>query len=111
MRFTTTVAVVLISQGMALGQKLKDPVVPVRPAPVASRHSTVAPPPVTNSSASSAAELTRLEQQAARVRLNQPAAHHPPSNTANPAATPALDLGKNKPIRVTASPQPANPPR
>ena len=24
---------------------------------------------------------------------------------------PALDLGKNKPIRVTHSPQPANPPR
>jgi len=104
MRFTAVVAVVLVGGGMALAQKIKEPVVRVRPAPGISAHSTVTPPPVKNSSA---AELSRIEQQTARVRPNRPVAHH---SSSSPTATPALDLGKNKPIRVTRSPQPANPP-
>jgi hypothetical protein len=103
MRFTAVVAVVLVSGGMALAQKIKEPVMRLRPAPGTSAHSTVAPPPVTNSSA---AELTRIEQQTARVPLNKPVAHH---SSGSATATPALDLGKNKPIRVTRSPRLANP--
>jgi hypothetical protein len=103
MRFAAVVAVVLISVGMALAQKAKDPVVHVRPAPRVSAHGPAASPSATNSSA---AELTRIEQETARKRLNKPVAHHSPGSS---TATPALDLGKNKPIRVSRSPQPANP--
>src|SRR5260370_33774711 len=103
MRFTAVVAVVLVWGGVVLAQKIKEPTVRLRPAPGTSAHSTVAPPPVTNSSA---AELTRIEQQTARVRLNNPVVHH---SSGAATATPALDLGKNKPIRPTRSPRPANP--
>ncbi len=106
MRFTAAVAVVLISGGLALAQKLKDPVVHLGPAPRLSAHSTVAPPPITSSSASPAAELARIEQQTARLRSNKPVAH-PPSSIVK--ATPALDLGKNKPVRVGRPPQAAKP--
>ena len=103
MRFTAMVAVVLVSGGMALAQKLREPGVRVPPAPGISPHSTVAPPPVKNSSA----ELSRIEQQTARMRRNKPVAHH---SSSSPTAAPALDLGKNKPIRANPSPRPANPP-
>ena len=105
MRFTAAVAVVLISGGMALAQKLKDPVVHVRPTPRLSAHSTVAPP-ITSSSASLAAELARIEQQTARLGSNKPVAH-PPSSIVK--ETPALDLGKNKPVLAGRPPQRANP--
>ena len=103
MRFTAVVAFLLVSGGMVLAQKMKEPVVRVHPAAGTSAHSTVAPPPVTNSSAT---ELSRIEQQTARVRLNKPVAHH---SSSRPTVPPALDLGKNKPIRAPRSPQPANP--
>ena len=102
------VAIVLISASMALaqqvfGQQIKEPAVHVRPAPGMSTHSAVAPPPVNNSSA---AQLAKIEQQTARVRSSKPVVHHPSSGA---AATPALDLGKNKPVRSGRSPQPTNP--
>jgi hypothetical protein len=105
MRFAAVVAVVLISGGMALSQKLKDPVLHTGPAPSTLPHSTVLPPPVAASSPASAAELARIEQQTARVRSPKPAAHPVP----NGAATPALDLGKNKPVPSSRRPQQANP--
>jgi len=110
MRFTAVAAVVLISACMAVAQdpnqsqKLKDPIVRVRPTAVGSVHTTVAPTSVTSSSASSAAQLAKIEQQSARVRASKPVTH---ANTV--AATPALDLGKNKPVRGARSPQPGIP--
>ena len=111
MRFTAVAAVVLISACMAVAQdpnqsqKLKDPIVRVRPTAVGSVHTTVAPTSVTSSSASSAAQLAKIEQQTARVRSNNTVTHHPSTSV---AATPALDLGKNKPLRVGRSPQVGN---
>src|SRR5713101_4246777 len=104
MRFTAVVAVVLVSGGMALAQKIKEPTVRVRPVPGISAHGTIAPPPVRRNS--SADELAKVEQQTARVRLNKPVAHR---SSSGPTATPALDLGKNKGIRVTGPPQSPNP--
>ena len=105
MRFAAVVAVVLISGGMALSQKLKDPVPRTRPAPATLQHSTFAPPPGSASSAASATELAKIEQQRARVRSPKPATHP----VSNGTATPALDLGKNKPVRTGRSPVPTNP--
>jgi hypothetical protein len=95
------VAVILISGGMTLAQKTKQPTLHEPPAPSVSVHH-VAPPPVTNSSA---AQLAKIEQQTARVKSNK--AVHQPSTSVK--ATPALDLGKNKPIGAARSPRPANP--
>ena len=104
MRLIAGVAAVLISGSMALAQQIKEPVVHVRPAPGTTvHHSVVTPPPVNNSSAT---ELTRIEQQTARVRTAKPVAHHSPTTT---TTNPALDLGKNKPIRVIRSPEPTIP--
>jgi hypothetical protein len=104
MRFAAAVAVVLILGSMALGQKLKNPVPPVRSAPGTARHSTVAPPPVTRSSGSPAAQLAKIEQQTARLRSNKAVSHAPSSNV---KTMPALDLGKNKPVRAGRSAVPA----
>lgn len=107
MRFTAAVAGVLISACtvQAQDQKLKDPTLRVGPTTVGSAHSAVAPTSVTNSSASSAARLAKIEQQTARVHSNETVAHRPSTSV---AATPALDLGKNKPVRVGRSPQSVN---
>jgi hypothetical protein len=105
MRFAAVVALVLISGSMALAQKIKDTVPPVRSAPGSSRQTTVAPPPVTSSSASSAAQLSRIEQQTASLQSNKPATH-PLSSSVK--TTPALDLGKNKPVRASRSSQRTN---
>ncbi len=102
MRLTAAIAAVLISGSMALAQKIKDPVVHARPTTGVSASNTVAPVPVTNSSA---AQLAKIEQQTARVRSAKPVAH----NSGSLAATPALALGKNKPVRSTRLPRPSNP--
>ncbi len=103
MRLTTVVAVVLISGSMALAQKPKQPRVP--PAPGLSYdHGTDVPLPATSSSASTAAQLAKIEHQAARLHSNKPAAH----SSANVKTTPALDLGRNKPVQAGRPPQPAN---
>jgi hypothetical protein len=100
MKLTPVVAVVLISGCMALAQQqIKEPSATL---PTAKTHSTVAPPPVTKSSAD---QLTKIEQQTARVAVTPPAVHH----TSTVAATPALDLGKNKPVPHTKSAQPGLP--
>jgi hypothetical protein len=99
MKFTAAVAVVLISACMALAQQIKEP---GKPLPGIKAHSTVAPPPVTKSSSD---QLAKIEQQTARVVATKSVAHH--SSTV--AATPAIDLGKNKPIRAGKTPQPGLP--
>jgi len=98
MKFTV-VAVVLISGGLALAQKIKQPTAHEPPAPGVSVHHAAAPPPVTSSSA---AQLAKIEQQTARGRSNQMA--HQPSTSVK--TTPALDLGKNKPVRAARSSRP-----
>ena len=103
MRLSAVVAVFLVSGGMALAQKMTKPVVRVPPAPGISTHSTVTPPPVRNSSAD---ELTKIEQHTVRLRSTRPVQHH---SSGGATAPPALDLGKNKPPRVTRPPQPASP--
>lgn len=102
MRLTAAVAVALIFGSLSLAQQLKEPVVKVRPAPVTTVHHAVVPPPSANNS--SAAQLAKIEQQIARTRTAKPVVHHPTA-----ATTPALDLGKNKPIHVSKSPQSNNP--
>ena len=99
MRLTAAIAVVVLSGVTLLAQKAKDPTLYAPPTPRAlgHNHSVVAPPPATSSSASSAAELARIEQQTVRVRSNRAAAHPPSTNV---TTTPALDLGKNRPIRA-----------
>ena len=102
MRLTAIVAAVLISGSVSLAQQIKAPVVKVRPAPGTTVHHAVVPPPSANNS--SAAQLAKIEQQTARTRTAKPVVHH-----ASAATTPALDLGKNKPIHVSSSPQAHNP--
>jgi hypothetical protein len=97
-----TIAVVLLSACLASAQQIKQPKATV---PDINEHSAVAPPPIVNAtSSSSAAQLAKIEQQSARVRASKPVTH---ANTV--AATPALDLGKNKPVRGARSPQPGIP--
>lgn len=99
MKLTPVVAVVLISGCMASAQQIKEPSATL---PATKTHSTVVPPPpVTKSSAD---QLTKIEQQTARTVVTPPAAVHHSSTV---AATPALDLGKNKPVPHTKSPLPA----
>jgi hypothetical protein len=95
MRFTTAVAVVLISGSVALAQNQKQPRVPAAPG-LSHNHGTDVQLPATTSSASTAAQLAKIEQQTARVHSNKPVAH----SAANTKTTPALDLGKNKPVRA-----------
>jgi hypothetical protein len=97
MRFAAVVAVFLISGSMALAQKIKQPTVHEPPAHGVSVHHSAAPPPAANASA---AQLAKIEQQSARVKSNK-LAHQPSSSV---KATPALDLGKNKPVRAAGSP-------
>jgi hypothetical protein len=104
MRFAAVVAVVLMSGTVALAQKIKDTVPPVHSPSVGARHSAVTPP-VKSSPAASASELDKIERQTTRVRSSKPVPH----NSGNVATTPALDLGKNKPVRSARSPQPGNP--
>lgn len=101
MKLAAVVAVVLISGYMALAQQqIKEPSATM---PAAKTHSTVAPPPVTRSSAD---QLAKIEQQTSRVAVaTKPVVHH--SSTV--AATPALDMGKNKPVPHTKSAQPGLP--
>jgi type IV secretory pathway VirJ component len=99
MKLTAVVAIVLISACMALAQQIKEP---GKSLPGMKAHSTVAPPPVTKSSSD---QLAKIEQQTARVVATKPVVHH----SSAVAATPALDLGKNKPIRSARSPQPGLP--
>ncbi len=101
MRFAAVAAIVLISGSMALAQKIKQPTAHEPPAPGVSVHHAVAPAPVTNSSA---AQLAKIEQQTARVRSNK-AAHQPSTSV---KSTPALDLGKNRPVRTGRSSRPTN---
>ena len=100
MRFAAVAAVVLISGSMALAQKIKQPTAHEPPAHGVSVHHAVAPAPVTNSSA---AQLAKIEQTA-RVRSNK-AAHQPSTSV---KSTPALDLGKNRPVRTGRSSRPTN---
>jgi hypothetical protein len=100
MKLNAVVVIVLTSGCMALAQQqIKEPSATL---PATNTHSTVAPPLVTKSSAD---QLNKIEQQTARVAVTQPPAHH--SSTV--AATPALDLGKNKPVPHVKSPQPGLP--
>jgi hypothetical protein len=85
---------------MMLAQQIKDP---DANHPEMKAHSTVAPPPVGKASSD---QLTKIEQQTARAAVSKPAVRHT-STTA--AATPATDLGKNKPIRAGKTPQPGLP--
>jgi hypothetical protein len=105
MKFTATLAVVLISASMALApqilaQQIKGP---DANRPDMKAHSTVAPPPVGKASSD---QLAKIEQQTARTAAKKPVVRHT-STTA--AATPALDLGKNKPVRAGKTPQPGLP--
>jgi hypothetical protein len=105
MKFTASFAVVLISASLMpgqqiLAQQIKDPDAN-RPAMKA--HSTVAPPPVGKASSD---QLTKIEQQTARTAVSKPVVRH---TSAAVAATPAIDLGKNKPIRAGKTPQPGLP--
>ena len=100
MKFTATFAVVLIAS-LSLAQKMKDP---SANRPDLKAHSTVAPPPVTRASSD---QLTKIEQQTARTAVTKPVVVR---HTSTPvAATPAMDLGKNKPIRAGKTPQPGLP--
>jgi hypothetical protein len=98
---SVVITVVLFSACLALAQQRKDPAANV---PGIKDHSAVPPPPIVTSSNSSAAQLAKIEQQTARVRASKPVAH---ANSV--AATPALDLGKNKPVRAARSPEPGLP--
>jgi hypothetical protein len=100
MRFTTVVAVVLISGSVAVAQQPNHPRVPPAPG-LSHNHGTDVQLPATSSSASTAAQLAKIEHQTARVHSNKPAAH----SSANVKTTPALDLGKNKPIHAGRPPQ------
>jgi hypothetical protein len=105
MKFTATFAVVLISASMALApqvlaQQIKDPDANL---PAMKAHSTVAPPPVGKASSD---QLTKIEQQTARTAVSKPAVRHTSTTV---AATPAIDLGKNKPIPAAKTPQPGLP--
>jgi hypothetical protein len=99
------IAMILLSAGLASAQQIKDPSANV---PGIKDHSAVAPPPIVQTSpastTSAAAQLAKIEQQTARARAPKPVTH---ANTV--AATPALDLGKNKPVRGARSPQPGIP--
>jgi len=103
MRFATAVAVALIFGSIALAQNPKQPRVPAAPG-LSHNHGTDVQLPATSSSASTAAQLAKIEHQTARVHSNKPVAH----SSANVKATPALDLGKNKPVRAGRPPQRAN---
>src|SRR5437870_4138286 len=100
MRFSTLVAVVLISGSMALAQRPKQPRVPTAPG-LSHNHGTDVQLPATSSSASAAAQLAKIEHQTARVHSNKPGAHA----SANVKKTPALDLGRNKPVHAGRPPQ------
>lgn len=98
MKSRVIIAVVLLSACLASAQQIRQPKATV---PDIKDHSAVAPPPIVNTtSSSSAAQLAKIEQQTARVRASKPVTHSNPV-----AATPALDLGKNKPVRAARSPQ------
>jgi hypothetical protein len=100
MRFTAVFAVVLFSALTASAQQIKGP---AAKSPSVTDHSTVVPPPVSKASSD---QLTKIEQQTARTAATKPVVRH----TSTPAAaTPALDLGKNKPVRSARSPQPGLP--
>ena len=94
MRLTTAVAVVLVLGSMALAQKSNQPRVPPAPG-LSHNHGTDVQLPATSSSASTAAQLAKIEHQTARVHSSRPVAH-----SANVKTTPALDLGRNKPVHV-----------
>ncbi len=79
MRFAAVAAIVLISGSMALAQKTKQPTAHEPPAPGVSVHHAVAPAPK--------------------------AAHQPSTSV---KSTPALDLGKNRPVRTGRSSRPTN---
>jgi hypothetical protein len=100
MKFTAAFAVVLISASLGLAQKIKDP--DANRADMKA-HSTVAPPPVGKASSD---QLTKIEQQTARTAVRKPVVRH---SSTTVAATPAVDLGKNKPIRAGKTPQPGLP--
>jgi hypothetical protein len=100
MKFTATLAVVLISASLTLAQQIKEPGANL---PDMKAHSTVAPPPVGKASSD---QLTKIEQQTARRAVSKPVVRHTSTSV---AATPALDLGKNKPIRAGKTPQPGLP--
>lgn len=107
MRPTVAVAAVLIFGSMSLApqilaQQTKEPVAKVPPAHGVTVHHAVPPPPSANNS--SAAQLAKIEQQTARTRTAKPVVHQ-----TSAATTPALDLGKNKPIHVSSPPQAHNP--
>jgi hypothetical protein len=104
MRFMKVVAFVLISAVMALAQKPKQPRAYVPPAPGTHSHGADVPPPVASPSASTAAQLAKIEQQTARMHSNKPVAH----SAANGKTTPALDLGRNKPVHGGRPPHRAN---
>ena len=104
MSFTAAIVVVLISAAMTLAQKPSQPRANVPPAPGLSHsHGAVPQPPVTKSSVTTAAQLSKIEHQSAGLHSNPPVTHQ-----ANVKATPALDLGKNKPVRGGRSPQRTN---
>jgi hypothetical protein len=93
MRLIAAAAVVLISAS----------VVAHKPKPA----KLYAPPvvasvPATGSSPNTAAQLARIEQQTAHLRSTKPVTHATPAVK----ATPALDLGRNKPVHASRSPQP-----
>jgi hypothetical protein len=93
MRLITAAAVVLISAS-AVAQKPKPTKLYAPPV--------VASAPATGSSPNTAAQLARIEQQTAHLRSTKPVTHASPTVK----ATPALDLGKNKPIHASHSPAP-----
>ena len=100
MRFTTVVAIILISGSMALAQQSNQPRVPPPPG-LSHNHGTDVQLPATSSSASTAVQLSKIEQQTARVHSNKRVAH----SSANVKTTPALDLGRNKPVHAGRPPQ------
>ncbi len=100
MKFTAAFAVVLISASLMLAQQIKDP---DANHPEMKAHSTVAPPPVGKSSSD---QLAKIEQQTARTAASKPVVRHASTTV---APTPAVDMGKNKPIRAGRTPQPGLP--
>jgi len=96
MKLAAIFAVVLISGTLAVAQK--DPHMPAMPG-VKQRHTDFAPPPP---AATSAAELARIEQSSPKLRTVKPVVNRPPAV----ATAPAVDFGKNRPIRAGRSPQP-----
>ena len=86
------IAVVVLISASAVAQKPKPAKLYVPP---------VAAAPATSSSSNTAAQLAKIEQQTAHLRSAKPVPHA----TSTVKATPALDLGKNKPVHAGRSPQ------